>query len=339
MNATDPAPRRPPPHRVAFRGEVETAALAYGDGDLVLVDPAGGRVPGVDVHPARPLPLVVEAGYPPRWTAVRSLVGRLDRHRPARLVVIGDGATLDVGKQAWLGAASAPELVLVPVGAEPWRAFAPFTSLYDPDGRRVSRVDPALGGARVVIDTDALAGRSATVRHLARADTAVHAVEVLVSRRTRDWGRALATAGLAALRRDRPADDVVAAGLVTEAFASTGLGLAHAAASPLGARAGRTHDTVNVLLGPYVVEFWGDRVDWSEVATVLGTAADAGAVAGRLRELRKLAGVPATLDAAGFGWEQVADVVPAALRSSGMPWLPEPVDDAALTGLLRRAFG
>ncbi|MEU5550911.1 iron-containing alcohol dehydrogenase [Micromonospora sp. NPDC047793] len=324
-------------HRVAFRGVIHTGTLTLGPGDLALLDPAGGDVAATAGTPGD----VVRVAYPPRLADAEALAVRLDRNRPERLVAVGDGSTLDVAKQAWRLGTAGPELLLAPVGGEPWRAFAPFTSLYGRDGSRVSRPDPALGDAGVLLDAAALSRRPQRVRHLHRADSIVHAVEVLLSRRTQEWGRALAAAGLSALCRDAPNDDlagVVGAGLVTEAFAATGLGLAHAAASPLGAHAGRTHDAVNVLLAPHVVAYWGDRVDWRAVAGPLGTSPRADAVAARLTDLADLAGVPRTLCAAGFSWEQVRAAVPAAMRSSGMPWLPGPVDEATLTELLRRAW-
>ncbi|QOC92992.1 dehydroquinate synthase/iron-containing alcohol dehydrogenase family protein [Micromonospora craniellae] len=324
-------------HRIAFRGVIRTGAITLGPGDLALLDAAGGDVTATAGTPGD----VVRVAYPPRLADAEALAARLDRNHPARLVAIGNGATLDVAKQAWRLGAAGPALLLAPVGDEPWRAFAPFTSLYDPDGSRVSRPDPALGDAEVLLDAAALARRPERVRHLHRADSIVHAIEVLLSRRTQEWGRALAAAGLTALGRDAPDDHlagVVGAGLVTEAFASTGLGLAHAAASPLGAHAGRTHDAVNVLLAPHVVAYWGDRVDWRAVAGPLGTAPRADAVTTRLTDLADLAGVPRALSAAGFSWEQVRAAVPAAMRSSGMPWLPAPVDEATLTELLRRAW-
>ncbi|WP_432843289.1 hypothetical protein [Dactylosporangium sp. CA-092794] len=310
---------------------VTTAALTVGAGDVVLADAAATSY----FADLADRPGVVASQYPPRREAAEALAALVGRRRPERVVAVGDGATLDVAKHAHAGGA---ELVLVPVGAEPWRAFAPFTSLYEPSGQRISRPAPAVAAARVVIDPAALSARAAPVRALQRADTAVHAVEVLLSRRAQEWDRAHAGAALAALRRDRPADDVVAAGLAATAFAATGLGLAHAAASPLGAAALRTHDTVNVLLAPYVAEFWGDRADWTAVAEGLGAAPAAAAVAERLRGLAAAARVPATLGAAGFGWDSVTAAIPAALRSSGMPWLPEPVDAAGLHALLRRAW-
>ncbi|MDQ7908478.1 iron-containing alcohol dehydrogenase [Phytohabitans sp. ZYX-F-186] len=315
------------PHRVSFRGTVVTGPLAYTASDLILADAAAPTG-------------TVEARYPPRTRDAEALAERVARTRPERLVAAGDGATLDVAKHAWtlLPGPARPELVLAPLGAEPWRAFAPFTSLYEPDGERVSRRDDALGGGLVVIDGRALAGRAATVRHLQRADSAVHAVEVLIGRRAGPWGRALAAAALAALAADDPAGDVAAAGLATEAFASAGLGLAHAVASPLGALAGRTHDTVNALLAPYTVDFWGDRVDWAAPAAGLGVPPRAGAVADRLRELRDRAGVPQTLREAGFDRGLLERAVPRALRSSGIPWLPAPVTAEDVTGLLDRAW-
>ncbi|MFY1635689.1 hypothetical protein ACN27F_20855 [Solwaraspora sp. WMMB335] len=337
-------------HRVSFRGEILTAGPDYCPADLVVADldvtdlddahPGGGAGRAAGAPDPGAVRAVVPVAQPPRSADADAVVEAVRRHRPERLVAVGDGGTLDVAKHAWnlLAAGQRPPLVLVPAGAEPWRAFAPFSSLYEPDGQRVSRRYEDLTGQQVRLDSAALAARQPGVRHLHRADTAVHAVEVLTGRRAGPWGRALAAGALAALADDQPIADLVAAGLATEAFAAAGLGLAHALASPLGALARRRHDLPNVLLAPAVAEFWGTRVDWTPVAAAVNCHADAGSVARWLRELRDRADVPATLTAAGFDRALLADVVPQAMRSSGMPWLPEPVDATTLTDLLDRAW-
>jgi len=320
-------------HRVTFRGEVDSGPLCYEADDLVLLDPAGAAL-----SPPPPADRTVHIDYPPRRATAESVARLLGRHRPSRLVAAGDGATLDVAKQAWLLAGAGTALVLAPVGAEPWRAFAPFTSLYEPDGQRVSRPDPSLATARVVVDPAPLDRRPDQVTALHRADSAVHAVELLLNTRARSWQRVLARAGLAALDSRLAGEDVAGAGLITEAFASTGLGLAHAVASPMAARAGRTHDSVNVIVAPHVVRHWGERADWSTIASALGTAATAAAVAGSLAARRERAGLPGSLAAAGFSRDEVLAVVPFALRSSGIPWLPRPITATEVTELLERAW-
>lgn len=320
-------------HRVSFRGTVEQGPLRCRTGDLVLLDDAGAA----QYRPPAGL-RVVRVTYPPRRDAAEATAGLLVQHRPTRLVAIGDGATLDVAKYAWRAAGGTAELVLAPVGAEPWRAFAPFTSLYEPNGPRVSRRDPGLGGARVVLCEQTLAARPEPVVALHRADSVVHGVELLLHTGAGEWSRTLARAGLAAIRGGTGVHPVIGAGLITEAFCGAGLGLAHAIASPLGAGAGRTHDVPNVILAPYVVRYYGERVDWRPVAGVLGTGASAAAVATALDSWRERAGLPNSLRAAGFTREQVRAAVPASLRSSGFPYLPVHTDAAEVAALVERAW-
>ena len=320
-------------HRVGFCGTVAQQPLRYDTGDLGLLDAAGAAG-----NPPPPGVRVVRVAYPPRRDAAEAAAGLLLQHRPARLVAVGDGATLDVAKYAWRAAGGTAELVLAPVGSEPWRAFAPFTSLYEPGGGRVSRKDPQLGAARVVLDETALAARAAAVVALHRADSVVHGVEVLLHTGAGGWSQALARAGLAAIRGGGGVGTVIGAGLITEGFCGAGLGLAHALASPLGAGAGRTHDVPNVILAPHVVRHYGERVDWRPVAGVLGTGSSAAAVATALDGWRQRAGLPDTLQAAGFTKEQVRAAVPAALRSSGFPYLPVATSEVEVALLLERAW-
>lgn len=330
---TRPSITQPAAPRAPVRAVVDRGPIHYQQRDLVLLDRAGAAA-----APQPPGGWTVHVRYPPRRTEAESVTRLIAQRRPHRLLAAGDGATLDVAKYAWLAAGGGPVLVLAPVGAEPWRAFAPFTSLYEPDGGRVSRPDQRLASARVVVDPVALAQRPDRVTRLHRADSTVHAVELLLNTAARDRHRALARAGLSALDSAATGDDVVGAGLITEGFAPVGLGLAHAVASPLGARAGRTHDTVNVIAAPYVMRYWGDRIDWSTVAAALGTPAAAEAVAGALADRCAQAGLAGCLREAGFTRDEVLAVVPAALRSSGIPRLPRPTTAAEITRLLERAW-
>lgn len=330
--------RRSGTHEVGFRGAVVEGPVDVAPHDLLVGDDALEILCDVPASTRSD-----RTGRPPRWSEAAQIASAVPVDARSRLIAVGSGAVLDVAKQAWLLAGATAGLVLVPGGDEPWRAFTAFTSLYDPDGVRRSRSDPALRTATVVLDPRVRAARPASTDRLARADTAVQAIEVLVGTRATGWGRQLAAAGLrAAATTDppglAPTDGLVAAGFVAEAFGASCLGLAHAIASPLGARLGRAHDVANVVLGPAVVEHWGDAVEWTAVAAALGCAPDATDVAERLRALGRDAAVPGLQDLASSQAQVLDLVLPAALRSSGIPWLPFPVDQGAVEQVVRRAW-
>ncbi|MTD15210.1 iron-containing alcohol dehydrogenase [Nakamurella sp. YIM 132087] len=314
------------PHGVGFTGEVHEGPVALRVSDLVVLDAASAALLGAS-GAGGDGPVIVED-----LPTDRAVAGLLLRPTAQRVVAFGNGSTLDVAKQAAAGLGVA--CVLVPCGSEPWRAFAPFTSVYDDAWQRHSTADPRYGAAQVHLDRSLLERVPAEVRALLRADLSVNGVEVLLSAAASTWDRALAAGGLRLLRHDDPVDDLVAAGFIAGAFSSCGLGLAHAISSPAGQLDRRTHDLPNVILGPRVTAGWGDRADWSEVAAALGTAASAESVTEALDDLRLAAGAPSTLAAAGFDPDRFDEVAARALRSSGIPHLPRSVDAAEILQLL-----
>lgn len=323
------------PHRVGFHGVIASGPLVLQPEDLLVTGDADIRQDGE----------LLRIAYPPSDQAVSRVEEAIGRARPGRVVAVGDGFVLDVAKRALAQPALTPSqakpvptLTLVPVGAEPWRAFAPFTSLYGLDGARVSRRDGTVESTRIVIDGSLLRQRTESVRQLQRVDSATHAIEVLIGKAADSWGRSLALAALRALTQDDPVQDVTAAGLAAEAFSSSGLGLAHALASPIGADSRRTHDIPNAILGPHIVRYWGDLVDWGVIATTVGVAPSAEGVARWLDGLIVRAGLPQSLSEAGFDEGLLSAVPPRAVKSSGMPWLPQKIDERELSVVLRRAW-
>jgi alcohol dehydrogenase len=267
--------------------------------------------------------------------------------RSERIVAVGCGATLDAAKLIALRAGA--ELVLVPCGAEPYRAVARFAVVDDVEGRRPTVVDERFARATVILAPRFLERVPPAAIAVHSLDTAVHAVESLLSAHRHPFARAQALGALAAVARDaeRAASAmeaqirlVVASFQAVESFSSTRLGIAHAVASPLGAALGVTHDTINGILGEYVVRFWDDDVrGFEDVASGLGVAPSADAVAGRLAWLRGLAELPATLREHGIAWTDVAGVLPRAARSSGIAVLPRTLGDGGLEAFSRQAWG
>lgn len=269
-----------------------------------------------------------------------------------RIAAIGDGAILDAAKLAVLtvesGTGRAVELVLVPCGAEPYRAFTRF-AVVDDGEERPTVVDERLGRATVVLVPDLLERLPSQTIARHALDSTVHAIESLLSSRSHPLSRAHAMAALRIIaehsrgvdtksRRSR-ADLIVASFLAAEAFSSTRLGLAHALASPLGTDLGMTHDALNGVLGEAVVEFWGaDVTGFVDVASAVGLAQGLMEVRAWLASLRRAAGLPAGLCDLGVPWERVEAVLPRAARSSGVATLPRPLSDTGLVEFARRGW-
>jgi|GEM_PF-6817569 len=305
-------------HRIRFAG---TIAFADGVAEVTLEDRAGlvsagpaaaldhGGVPVLDARPDR--------------ATVDELAALVRERRPAVLYGAGSGAVLDAVKLAAAHAEHAGELVLIPAGDEPWRAFAPF-SVVDHGPERPTHGDATGGRARVVIVADLLAALDARTVAVSALDTAVHAVEVQLSARAQPYAQALAATALrivagrldAAMAGARAArvELVLAAGMAVEAFMGTNLGIAHALASPLGTRLGVTHDTINAVLGRWALTFRPDPERLAALAAALGAAEPVAA----LDDLLERAGLPRTLRGLGIAWDAVEATLPVAVTSSGI---------------------
>jgi alcohol dehydrogenase len=294
----------------------------------------------------------------PNETVVQALTDRLRTTNPSEVVAVGCGAVIDAAKlavhQSEAPERDPPKLVLVPAGAEPYRAVARFAVTDDLRGQRPTVVHAAFGSGTVVILSELLATLDPEIVAVHVMDTLVHAVESLLSSRTEPVSSALASAAIgtiiseaqtaltgshrSSLGRGR-ARLVAAACLAVEAFSATRLGLAHAVASPLGTALGITHDTINGVLGPALVRFWdNDTPGLAEVALALGVPAAADRVADVLDDFRRMAQLPHSLREMGISWDSVVGVLPQAARSSGMRSLPRPIDTLELERFARSAW-
>lgn len=331
-------------HRIGFSGTVAFVAgldAVVGPRDLVVMslgvplDDAAGAVQfAVDGRPERAL--------------VNEIAAAVRGTSPASVVGIGDGAVLDAAKLAAYEAGHDGPIVLAPGGGEPWRAFAPFAVV--DDGRARPTVGDATGGrARVVIVDELLDGLDESRVAIAAIDTAVHAIESLLSPRREPYSEALAMAALRFVA-DAFADPgslaetaarvraVVAAGLAVESFMSSALGLAHAIASPLGTELGVEHDALNGILGPPTVAFWAESHALPLVASSLGVEPDATEIVALLERYLDRARLPRTLGELGVPWQAVEAVLPAALGSSGLVAIRDEVDDHVLRSFARGAW-
>jgi alcohol dehydrogenase class IV len=305
-------------HRINFAGTIafaDTVADVPLDGAVGLV--SAGPAAGLDHGGARVLDARPDRGI------VDELAAAVRVARPAVVYGAGSGAVLDAAKLAAHHAGHQGEIVLVPAGDEPWRAFAPF-SVVDHAGERPTLGDATGGLARVIIVAELLAAIDAQTVAVSALDTAVHAIEVQLSTRSQPYARALAATALriiaerfdAALTggRDARVELVLAAQLAVEAFMGTNLGIAHALASPLGTHLGITHDTINAVLGRWAVTFRPDSDRLAGLAAALGAPEPLAAY----DDLRERAGLPRTLRGLGISWDAVEAALPTAVNSSGI---------------------
>jgi alcohol dehydrogenase len=282
----------------------------------------------------------------PDRTTVGELLSRARACDADAVVGAGDGAVLDVAKLAALELGRGPELVLVPCGGEPWRAFAPFSVVDDGKGGRPTVPDRSFGAARVVVSDALLATVDERLVAVGAVDTAVHAIESLFSARGQPFSDSFAAAALAIVAEEltEPTTQrgrarlVVAAGFAVEAFLATNLGVAHAFASPLGTALGITHDTLNGVLGRTVVSFSGEAPALVPVAAALGVPARVDDVVERIDVFLGRAELPRTLRELGIDWHDIEQVLPQASRSSGVRGALEPIPLAQLRAFARAAW-
>jgi maleylacetate reductase len=340
-----------PSHTPSFAGELVVGAEPLPDRALVLA--------------ARELTeQAFAAGLVPDDVAVLVADDRPDRHfvdeavavgaaeHAGCVAAIGSGALIDGAKLVALElgrrCAAPVGLTFVPCGSEPYRAFARF-AVVDDDGTRPTVVDERFGRARVLLVPALLAEQDEGIVAVHALDTAVHAIESLLSTRTHPYARLLAASALRTVSEEiarvaeRPAVActrlVAAAAAAADAFATTRLGLAHAVASPLGTRLGVTHDAINGVLGEIVIEFWGEGVPgFADIAAALGVAPSRTAVREALACVRLRAALPSSLAELGIDWDSVRSILPFAGRSSGIAVLPEPVDSARIESFAFRAW-
>lgn len=339
-------------HDIAFKGTLRFDAALDGSPRTLLLAEAGVRVPELEARMLGGELTIVVREQRPDTHFVVELSEQASALGVERVAAIGAGAFLDAIKVTALAVESrtgrAVELVLVPCGAEPYRAFTRF-AVVDDGKKRPTVVDERFGCATVVLVPDLLERLPgyAIARHA--LDSAVHAIESLLSSLTHPFARAQAmaalrtiaehTASMEAASGESRTDLVVASCLAAEAFSSTKLGLAHAVASPLGTELGVTHDTLNGVLGEAVIAFWGADVDgFREVAAALGLPRNPVQVRARLASLRQAARLPASLRELGIPWSSVEAILPRAARSSGLAALPRALPDSGLETFARRAW-
>lgn len=332
-------------HHVNFKGSIVYGRPLPSTRRTLAVDDSGL----LDEHFLAGAPLiadVVRVERRPDASLVDSLVSRVHAEQAERLIAIGSGALIDAVKLVLQRAESTSEreleLVFVPCGAEPYRAVVRFSVVDDERGERPTVLDERFARAEVCIAPSLLDRVPDETIATSVLDSAVHAIESLLSSHSNPLSSALATSALRTFfvgeRSDRERL-ITGSFLAAEAFASTKLGLAHAIASPLGTDLGITHDTINGVLGQTVIEYWDGAVPgFAGIAEACGVSPTAGGLSAAMGEWRIAAELPDSLDELGIGWERVEAILPRAARSSGIALLPRPLPDGGLEAFARRAW-
>jgi hypothetical protein len=322
---------RPAPTR-DFVLAIDPEAAKYSEAEWLL---AGALAVHTVVD--RPTPADAEA-----IDALVSLTGA------TRVVSLGAGLVIDAVKlcvhtrHARVG--TVLRHVTVPCGPEPYRAVTPFTMYDAVPGARGVEWEDWLIPAEVAIVPELLARLDPSVVALFAGDSAVHAVESLLSTRSNPESEPHAIAAAQAFVEEGASDEpnrvrlVVASLEAALAFDTTKLGLAHALSRPLGIATGISHDGYNLALGAPMVRFWGDEViRRSSLARVPSSTPSAEWWACLLDGYRARAGLPANLKEAGLDDSAVAAAIEWAPNSSGIPGLPRPLAAGDLESLMELA--
>jgi alcohol dehydrogenase len=208
-----------------------------------------------------------------------------------------------------------------------------------------------------ILDPEVTVSQPPAVTAITGIDALTHAIESFVCLRRSPLSQAFSRESWRLLQGNlekvlRNPTDLAARGnmqlganLAGLAIENAMLGAAHALANPLTAHYGLTHGIAVGILLPYVIRFNIPSVGalYADLAhEVVGSNGDAGAageaLARRITELMKLAGLPTTLSACGVS----AGIFPVLAEEAGQQWTgkfnPRPVTEADLLALYEAAL-
>lgn len=198
----------------------------------------------------------------------------------------------------------------------------------------------------VVLDPSLAASAPRPVKAAAGLDALSHAVESHVSRRANPISRLLSReawrrldGGLAA-SFDGAGPEALGATLLGAHFAGAAievsmLGAAHAAANPLTARFGVAHGAAVALMLPAVVRF-NSFIAQDLYIDLTGLPAEQ--LAGRIEELRVVAGLPQRLRELGIAPSDLGELAQEAARQWTATFNPRPVAHPELLHLYEQAY-
>jgi len=215
---------------------------------------------------------------------VDAAAGKIRGFGPGAVVAVGGGSVLDVAKALALMAAnegsardfdyrSRPARPGLPVVAVPTTAGTGsetngFGVIEDLEtGRKFYVGHESVVPAAVILDPELTCGLPLSQTAATGIDALAHALESLSSRRSNPYADGLALEAVRLVRRFLPravvdgqdiearAHMLLAAHIAALAFATTGLGLAHAVAHAISARTGTAHGVALAVILPHVLAF------------------------------------------------------------------------------------
>ncbi|REK01062.1 MAG: iron-containing alcohol dehydrogenase [Acidobacteria bacterium] len=321
------------------------------------------------VHAGVQFELFVGVEENPTEACVERGLAAARRLEPDLLVALGGGSVMDATKgvnflltnggrmEDYWGFGKAKRPMLPSIGVPCTAGTGSEAQSFALISRNVDHVKMACGDAkarftRVLLDPEVLETVPRDVAAITGMDALSHAVESFATRTRHPISTAFAAAAwrlldaaFPPLMRSNPGHDareqmLAGAYLAGAAIETSMLGLAHALANPLTARHGVTHGIAVGLVLPNVVRFNGELCEpiYRQLVSVSPGESAAEALALRLEELRALAGLPETLEAAGVAEAEIDALATAAAAQWTAAHNPRPAEPAQLSELYRRSL-
>lgn len=293
-------------------------------------------------------------------------------HEPDCIVALGGGSAMDCAKginflltnggkmsDYWgFGRATEPLLpsIGIPTTAGTGSEAQSYALISDSTShRKMACGDPRGRFRAVILDPDLTASAPRRVAAAAGLDAVSHAVETFVTTSRNPISSLLAKQAWTLLEPHLEASlgngtsieirgqVLLAAHLAGAAIEQSMLGAAHAGANPLTAAFDIPHGQAIALLLPHVVRFNAVVVenDYLELTNAAGLDSSIGggqALARRIDEMRRQAGLPTRLQQLGISAAELPELASAAAREWTAKFNPRPVSEVELLSLYESAF-
>jgi alcohol dehydrogenase len=304
----------------------------------------------------------------PTGRHVEAAVAAAREHHADLLVAVGGGSAMDVAKGTnfvvsnggtiadYRGFGKATRPMLPSIGVPTTAGTGSEAQSYALIADESSHLKMACGDKKAafrvaVLDPEVTLTQPKTVTAVTGIDSVAHAVESYVCTRRNALSQTFARQAWILLTDNfervlESPDDLAAradmqlgAHLAGMAIEASMLGCAHACANPLTAHYGVTHGVAVGVMLPHVVRYNAPAADdlYADLARDADLAGGAEAVADRVAELLRAAGLPATLTECGVS----RDILPLLAEEAGEQWTakfnPRPVTEADLRRLYEAA--
>jgi alcohol dehydrogenase class IV len=327
------------------------AAFVVTDAGLVAAGVAG-RVAGALRTAGVATELYDGIGPNPSLADVAAGAAALRAFGPAVVVALGGGSSIDAAKGVAL-AAGAPPIVAVPTTGGTGAETNGFGVIEDPAaGRKVYVGDATTTPRCAVLDPGLALSAPPQVTAACGVDALAHAIESLQARTANPYAAALALEAVRLITTHLPravrdgqdaearAAMLLAAHLAALAFATTGLGTAHAIGHALSARHGTVHGVALAAVLPAVVRLNAlERPEASARITVAaGWAGGAAGLSGAVAAFQREVGLRPGLGELRIPWDDLDAIASAALEDAVVRNAPRVPSREELLALLRASF-